>query len=103
MGAEPGCIPNKLRGSKCSASLRAAGLVICSSSRGDSSRGGVKGASSMEFQDKWLKCVDCGADFVFTAGEQLFFHDKQFKNDPKRCKNCKGKGVAGVSSPPTGH
>ena len=45
----------------------------------------------MEFQDKVLKCVDCGADFVFTAGEQLFFHDKQFKNEPKRCKPCKTK------------
>jgi CxxC-x17-CxxC domain-containing protein len=45
----------------------------------------------MEFQDKVLKCVDCGADFVFTAGEQLFFHDKQFKNEPKRCKICKSK------------
>ena len=30
----------------------------------------------MEFQDKLLKCVDCGTDFVFTAGEQLFFYDK---------------------------
>lgn len=48
----------------------------------------------MEFQDKVLKCVDCGTDFVFTAGEQLFFYDKQFKNEPKRCKNCKGKRVA---------
>jgi len=28
---------------------------------------------------------------VFTAGEQLFFFDKQFKNDPKRCKLCKAK------------
>ena len=43
----------------------------------------------MEFQDKVLKCIDCGADFIFTAGEQLFFHDKQFKNEPKRCKACK--------------
>ncbi|MBV8903722.1 MAG: zinc-ribbon domain containing protein, partial [Acidobacteriia bacterium] len=25
-----------------------------------------------EFQDRVLKCVDCGADFVFTAGEQHF-------------------------------
>ncbi|MDR3763662.1 MAG: zinc-ribbon domain containing protein [Acidobacteriota bacterium] len=45
----------------------------------------------MEFQDRVLKCVDCGEDFIFTAGEQLFFHDKQFKNLPKRCKNCKLK------------
>jgi CxxC-x17-CxxC domain-containing protein len=45
----------------------------------------------MEFQDKVLKCVDCGGDFVFTAGEQLFFHDRQFKNLPRRCKDCKQK------------
>jgi len=45
----------------------------------------------MEYIDKILKCADCGNDFVFTAGEQLFFHDKQFKNDPKRCKQCKAK------------
>jgi CxxC-x17-CxxC domain-containing protein len=54
----------------------------------------------MEFQDKVLKCVDCGADFVFTSGEQLFFHDKQFKNEPKRCKACKGKrnSALGISA-----
>ena len=51
----------------------------------------------MEFQDKLLKCVDCGKDFVFTAGEQLFFHDKQFHNDPKRCKACKLKRGGGSS------
>ncbi|MBT9331645.1 zinc-ribbon domain containing protein [Paracidobacterium acidisoli] len=49
----------------------------------------------MEFVDKVLKCVDCGNDFVFTAGEQLFFHDKQFRNDPKRCKQCKAKRASG--------
>lgn len=45
----------------------------------------------VEFEDRTLKCSDCGADFVFTAGEQHFFHDKNFKNEPKRCKACKGK------------
>jgi CxxC-x17-CxxC domain-containing protein len=45
----------------------------------------------MEFQDKVLKCVDCNADFVFTVGQQIFFRDKQFRNEPKRCKNCKDK------------
>jgi CxxC-x17-CxxC domain-containing protein len=54
----------------------------------------------MEFQDKVLKCIDCGSDFIFTAGEQLFFHDKQFKNEPKRCKACKAKRVAVLSTPP---
>jgi CxxC-x17-CxxC domain-containing protein len=49
----------------------------------------------MEFSDRVLKCIDCGEEFVFTAGEQLFFHDKQFKNDPKRCKQCKAKRANG--------
>lgn len=44
-----------------------------------------------EFLDRLLVCADCGGSFVFTAGEQIFFHAKQFKNDPKRCKPCKGK------------
>jgi CxxC-x17-CxxC domain-containing protein len=68
-------------------------------------RVGLKGARSMDFQDKVIKCIDCGEDFVFTAGEQLFFHDKQFKNEPKRCKGCKAKrgqalGVAQAPAPP---
>jgi len=57
----------------------------------------------MEFQDKVLKCVDCGSDFIFTAGEQLFFHDKQFKNEPKRCKGCKNKRASGVGNSGGGH
>lgn len=52
----------------------------------------------MEFVDRLLICADCGGEFIFTAGEQLFFFDKQFKNDPKRCKPCKFKraGMAGL-------
>jgi CxxC-x17-CxxC domain-containing protein len=49
----------------------------------------------MEFFDKTLKCADCGNDFTFTAGEQLFFHERNFTNDPKRCKPCKSKRVQG--------
>lgn len=45
----------------------------------------------MQFVDRLLKCSDCDNEFVFTAGEQIFFYDKQFKNDPKRCKLCKAK------------
>ena len=56
----------------------------------------------MEFQDKILKCIDCGADFVFTAGEQLFFHDKQFRNEPKRCKACKGRRTSSLGPVATG-
>lgn len=45
----------------------------------------------MEFADRVLKCVDCDSEFVFTAGEQFFFLEKQFKNDPRRCKECKAR------------
>ena len=49
----------------------------------------------MEYHDKVLKCSECGAEFVFTSGEQMFFADKGFKNEPKRCKNCKAKRAEG--------
>ncbi len=52
----------------------------------------------MEYSDKVVKCMDCGAEFVFTAGEQLFFADKGFKNEPKRCKPCKAKRSQRLSS-----
>ncbi|HXD29988.1 MAG TPA: zinc-ribbon domain containing protein [Pyrinomonadaceae bacterium] len=42
-----------------------------------------------EFDDRNIKCVDCGETFIWTAGEQVFFHDKGLKNEPKRCKGCK--------------
>jgi len=58
----------------------------------------------MEYHDRVLKCSECGAEFVFTGGEQMFFADKGFKNEPKRCKGCKAKraeggGGGGGSSP----
>ena len=42
-----------------------------------------------EFEDRAILCVDCGQEFTWTAGEQLFFHDKGLRNEPKRCKPCK--------------
>ena len=53
----------------------------------------------MEFQDRILTCVDCNGEFVWTAGEQLFFADKNFKNEPKRCKACKAKRATRAASP----
>ncbi|WP_348263260.1 zinc-ribbon domain containing protein [Telmatobacter sp. DSM 110680] len=50
----------------------------------------------MNFTDRELKCADCGEMFVFTAGEQEFYREKEFKNDPKRCKQCKGPGTRRV-------
>ncbi len=51
-----------------------------------------------EFQDRTLICIDCGSDFIFTAGEQSFFHEKNFKNEPKRCRNCKQKRQGSAST-----
>jgi len=42
-----------------------------------------------EFQDKTIVCIDCSRDFIWTAGEQAFFRDKNLQNPPKRCKECK--------------
>jgi CxxC-x17-CxxC domain-containing protein len=61
----------------------------------------------MPFQDKTLTCVDCGQTFVFTAGEQEFFAQKGFQNEPKRCKACKSAkrsaaGGSGTGTGPTG-
>ena len=55
---------------------------------------------SEPFLDRVLRCADCHADFIFTAGEQVFFFDKQFKNDPKRCKPCKSRrsGLAAAAA-----
>ena len=52
----------------------------------------------MEYHDKVLKCSECGAEFVFTAGEQMFFADKGFKNEPKRCKSCKSKRTSSLGT-----
>ena len=39
--------------------------------------------------DKTLNCRDCGAEFVFTEGEQAFYKEKGFENDPVRCPDCR--------------
>lgn len=41
------------------------------------------------FEDKTLLCQDCGQEFVFTAGEQEFYSEKGFENEPKRCRECR--------------
>ena len=35
-----------------------------------------------EFADRSIRCVDCNEQFVWTVGEQVFFHDKGLKNEP---------------------
>lgn len=41
------------------------------------------------YEDKTLTCKDCGEEFIFTAGEQEFYAEKGFVNEPQRCKNCR--------------
>ena len=41
------------------------------------------------YEDKKLICKECGAEFVFTAGEQEFYASKDFVNEPQRCKACR--------------
>ena len=40
------------------------------------------------YQDKTLICKECGAEFVFTAGEQEFYAEKGFVNEMRQ----RGKG-----------
>lgn len=41
------------------------------------------------FDDKTMVCKECGGEFVFTAGEQEFYAEKGFENEPQRCKPCR--------------
>jgi len=41
------------------------------------------------YQDKTIQCKECGAEFVFEAGEQQFYAEKGFENEPTRCKDCR--------------
>lgn len=34
------------------------------------------------YEDKVLVCKECGEEFVFTAGEQEFYAEKGFENEP---------------------
>lgn len=43
----------------------------------------------MIFEDITLRCVECGEEFVFTAGEQSFYADKGLLNEPRRCPTCR--------------
>jgi CxxC-x17-CxxC domain-containing protein len=49
----------------------------------------------MSYADKTLSCRDCGMDFVFTAGEQEFYAQKGFTNEPSRCPSCRQARKAG--------
>lgn len=39
--------------------------------------------------DKTLLCKDCNAEFIFSEGEQDFYKEKGFMNEPQRCSSCR--------------
>ena len=43
----------------------------------------------MSFADKTMTCRDCGTAFTFTSGEQEFYEQKGFTNEPTRCPECR--------------
>lgn len=48
----------------------------------------------MELKDKTIICKDCKNEFVFTVGEQQFYAEKGFTNEPVRCAECRKKRKA---------
>ena len=51
------------------------------------------------YEDKTLVCKECGKEFVFTAGEQEFYAEKGFQNEPQRCKACRDARKAAARGP----
>ena len=49
----------------------------------------------MAFTDKPLTCRECGTSFLFTAGEQEFYAQKGFTNEPGRCPECRAARRSG--------
>ena len=43
----------------------------------------------MSFQQKSLRCSDCGESFTFTVQEQERFASRGLTNEPKRCSWCR--------------
>ena len=41
------------------------------------------------YKDQKIRCVMCGKEFVFSAGEQRFYFSKGFKSKPKYCPECR--------------
>lgn len=48
----------------------------------------------MKKEDKTIVCKDCGKEFIFTIGEQEFYEQQGFNNEPVRCKECRDKRKA---------
>ena len=56
----------------------------------------------MPYTDRTLTCVDCGAEFVFTADDQEFHASRGFTNEPARCPSCRAARRGRVGGESTG-
>ena len=54
-----------------------------------------------EYEDITLNCRDCNAEFIFSAGEQEFYHSKGWENQPTRCVECKNAKKARFGEGPS--
>ncbi|TET42387.1 MAG: hypothetical protein E3J60_02610 [Dehalococcoidia bacterium] len=46
--------------------------------------------NNLERKDKVITCCDCGAEFLFPIGEQVYFQSKRLST-PRRCSPCRQK------------
>jgi NAD-dependent SIR2 family protein deacetylase len=51
---------------------------------------GMMESINLNLKNKTIRCVDCGADFTFSVGEQRYFLSKGL-SVPKRCPQCRLK------------
>jgi CxxC-x17-CxxC domain-containing protein len=56
----------------------------------------------MAFEDRRLRCAACGSEFVWTAGEQRFFAERQLAHEPRRCRSCQAARRRRPRPPATG-
>jgi CxxC-x17-CxxC domain-containing protein len=49
--------------------------------------------------DKKLVCVDCGKEFIYDDAEQELHAKLGFRNEPKRCKDCRAAKKARFNPP----
>ncbi len=45
----------------------------------------------MSFVDQWLVCADCGKQFLWDVGEQVWFASKKLTHPPTHCKVCRDR------------
>ena len=52
------------------------------------------------YEDKTLVCKECGNEFVFTAGEQEFYAEKGFVNEPQRLTSISTMPIPSIRTGP---